>query len=348
MTARADANRKRWAVRLGFSAAVMAALAFAVVARDAASKEIETVAGSVAPEWSAAFSETAEIRIVSPDTTLTLVRAGEAWTMSDRGGYPVQPSALTTLHRFLSALVFSGARTGDPANHGRLGVTDPLEGGAGTRLTAFDARGEPRLDWIFGQERTDGVFLRRPGEDQTYAAAGDPPDLASPAFWLDLDFLGVERVDIAEVRIVPEGGGEPYRLARGAPAASDFVLLEPAEGYEMITAGAANGPGGAMADLRFFDVRRAGDEGAPAGSHVVRTFDGVETTLTLFREGADAWVSLAARAVDLQNSAAVERAAAFNARTAGWLFKLPLYASDRLIRPLSGIARPVSATPAEP
>jgi hypothetical protein len=346
MTVRADANRKRWAVRLGFSAALMAALAFAVVARDAADRRVETVSGPAAPEWSTVFPEAQEIRIVSPQGTMTLGREGQDWALEDRGGYPVEPSSLTALHRFMSALSFSGARTHDPENFERLGVTDPAEGGSGVRLTAFDASGAPLIDMIFGAERAGGVFIRRAGEVETSAADGEPPDLASPAFWLDLDFFNLERVDISEARITPEGGAQPYVLARGAPAASDFVLLDP-RGYELITAAAANAPGGAITDLRFFDVRPASPTDGPVvGTHAAKTFEGVEIGLEVIRDGEDAWVRISTRALDPANADAVARADALTARTQGWLYKLPPYAADRLIRPLSGIARPITAADA--
>src|SRR5262249_17817714 len=152
--------------------------------------------------------------------------------------------------------------------------------------------GGPLADWIFGATREGGAFIRRPGEMQTYAATGDIPDMASPAFWMDLDFLKLERVDIAQTTITPEDG-PAYSLVRGAPAASDFGVTAAADGMELITAGAANGPGGAMAELRFLDVEpRDFVTGEPAGRHTARTFDGLEITLEVFRDGEDAWATV--------------------------------------------------------
>lgn len=346
MTARADGKRQRWAMRLGFTAIITSALAFAVVARDAASRQVETVEGLVEPSWSEDFAQARTIRVTTTDGTLTIAREDDGWVLRERANHAVEASALTELHRSFAALRFSGARTSDPANYERLGVADPESGGDGLRLTVLGADDEPLADWIIGARREGGAFMRRPDETQTYAATGDFLDLASPAFWMDLDFLDLSRVDIAETTITPEGGGPAYVLARGAPASSDFVLVQP-PGMELITVGAANGPGSAMAELRFLDVRsRLAVTGPSIGVHAARTFDGLIIALELFREGEDAWATVTTSPVD---GADVADANALNARTRGWIYELPPYAADRLIRPLSTIARPIGAQPpAEP
>lgn len=346
MTARADAGRERAALRLGLAAAVAAALAFAVVARDAAARRTETVEGLVAPAWSEDFAAARTIRIESAESVLTLELGEDGWTLRERGGHAVNPTALTTLHRGLTTLRFAGARTGDPANHARLGVADPGTGGEGVRLTVRDADGAALSDWIVGARRAQGWFIRRPDEAQSFAASGELPDLAAPGFWLDLDVLRLDRPDIAEVEVTPGGGGPSYRLARGAPAASDFVLLEPDAGYELITLGAANGPGGAAAGLRFVDVRpRESLLAPPVGRHAVRTFDGLRVTLEVYRDGENAWATLAASPAESAPVQVSEQAEALNARTAAWAYQLPEFAADRLIRPLEGIARPVAPEP---
>ncbi len=341
MTARADAGRERAAVRLGFAAALAAALAFALVARDAVSRQVEPVAGLVAPEWSAGFPAARSIHVASAKGDLTLELEDGRWVLRERADHPVNPAAITTLHRNMTALRFSGARTSDPENHDRLGVADPIGGGTGVRLTVADAEGAPLADWIFGAERPGGVFIRRPDEAQSYAATGVVPDLDAPAFWLDLDFLRLERVNIARVAIAPEGGGPAYRLERGAPAASDFVLTDPVGSWELITAGAANGPGAGMAQLRFLDVRpRSSLESAPAGRHTARTFDGLVLTLTVHHESDGDWATLDAIAGEGAAPSVADAAEALTRRAEGWAYRLPEYAADRLIRPLTGVARP--------
>jgi hypothetical protein len=343
VTAHADAGRERAAMRLGVVAAIAVALAVAVVARDAAGRRTEAVEGLVEPAWSETFLEARTIRIVSADDTLTIERGATGWTLAERGGYPVDPSALTALHRGLTTLRFSGARTSDPANHARLGVADPATGGEGVRLSVLGANGAPLADWIVGARRAGGWFIRRPDETQAFAATGDLPDLAAPGFWLDLDVLRLNRAELAEVEITPEDGEEPYRLTRRAPTATDFVLTAPAEGYALITAGAANGPGGAAASLRFVDVRpRTTLTTEPAGRHAARTFDGLQVALDIHRDGETEWATIEATAADGAAAHVTETADALAERTAGWAYELPEYAADRMIRGLSGIARPVS------
>jgi hypothetical protein len=344
MTVRADRARERAAVRLGVAAAIAAAIAFAVVARDAASRQVHPVEGLVAPEWSAAFPGARSIHIRSPQGELTLTRASlEApWTLAERAGYPINPTAVATLDRDLAALKFSGVRTNDPGNYDRLGVSDPASGGKGVRLTVADAKGAPIADWIVGAKRSGGVFIRRPSEARAYATQGEVPDIGAPDFWLDLDFLRLSRADIAKVEITPSGEGPAYALERGASTASDFALTDPGKGWDLITAGAGNGPGGATADLKFLDVRpRSALSGEPAGRHTARTLDGLAVTLTVYHDGHGGdWAAIDAAADGDAAPNVASRAEALTRRTSGWAYELPPSAADRLIRPLTGIAKP--------
>src|SRR5262249_50898526 len=157
----------------------------------------------------------------------------------------------------------------------------------GVRFTVADAKGAPIADWIIGAKRAGGVFIRRPNEARAYAAQGEVPDIAAPDFWLDLDFLRLARADIAKVEVTPSGEGPAYVLVRAAPA-SDFALTDPGKGWDLITAGAGTGPGGAAADLQSLDVRsRSALTGDPAGRHIAHTLDGLAVTLTVYRLGQD-------------------------------------------------------------
>ena len=343
MTARADARRERIAIRIGFAAVLMAALAFAAVMRDAASRQVEAIDGLVAPSWSDDFVRARTVRIVSRDAELTLERDAETWRLREREGHEVSSAALTELHRALTAMRFAGARTNDPANHERLGVVAPEDGGAGVRLALLDAQGEALVDLIVGDARARGFFVRRPGEEQAYAVDGALPDVASAAFWLDLDFLPLARGDIRQVDITPGGGGLPYRLVRASRTEPDFALGQPSAGWVLITAGAANGPGGAAAELRFVDVAPADAvPGTATAQHTVRTFDGLEITLSLIERGGATWARIDASA---ENDGAQATADALDARTAGWVYQLPEYAPERLARQLDRIARSETVSP---
>jgi len=358
----ADEARERIATRLGVAAAIVAALAFALVMRDTGARRINTVSGPVAPDWRTEAADAREIRVETADGVLTLDRGGEGWRLRERDGYPVSPDALGTLDLALTNMQFSGARTQDPGNHARLGVVDPSDSdasgdasgdpaGTGTRLTVTNLDDERIIDLIIGDARNGGMYVRRPDADQTYAVDGRMPNLAAPATWLDLDFLPYDREAIAETSITPDENAAPYVLKRDTPLSSDFSLETPPSGWTLLTAGAGNGPGGATASLRFVDVRAAviavPDEGGDdvRASHQVTTFDGLVVRFDIMFDGDARWVSVTARG---ENVAAQADAEALAARTDGWEYRLPEYATDRLARPLPRIASPTDGAPDSP
>ncbi|MGD2131892.1 MAG: DUF4340 domain-containing protein [Maricaulaceae bacterium] len=359
MTARADAKRQRAATRLWIAAAVLAALAVAAVGRDVAGRRIEIADGPALPDWSEEAVGAALIVVTTSEETLTLERRGATWSLIERGGYAVAPDALDAFARSFAAMRRAGASTRDSGNHVRLGVVEPSGGesaeprpGAGVRVRVEDARGGEIADLIIGAERRGaasvpsggGVFVRRTGENEAFAVDGAPPDVGAPAFWLDLDLLGVAREDIARVEITPEGGGLTYRVARESRDAADFVIAEPAGAWTLMTEGAANGPGGAIATLRFVDVApEASFRGDLVARHSATTFDGLTVSLDIYARGAERWVDVSA-IVSAETSATTPEARSaaerLEAATRGWMYQLPEFAGDRLARPLDRIARP--------
>ena len=345
MTVRADAKRRRAAVRLAIASAVLAALAVAVVGRDLATQRVRPVGGPVLPDWSGQVADASRIEVRGGDGALTLARGAEGWRLEERGGYPVSDDALDEFEQSFAGLVRAGASTRDPDNHARLGVRDPAEGGAGAgtgvRILADD--GAEIVSLILGASRDGGVFARFPEDDEAFAVDGETPDVDAPSFWLDLDFLEIAREDIARVEITPEGGGVTYRLARASRTAEDFEIASPPSGWTLMTRGAANGPGGAVAALRFADVAPDQDfTGSLVARHVATTFDGLTITLDIFAVGQERWAEVSADASDIVNATTPEaRRAAdrIETLTEGWVYLLPEFGGDRLARPLDRIAR---------
>jgi len=352
----ADAARERIATRLGVASAIIASLAFALIARDVADRRIDVVSGAVNPNWRAQAVDAREVRVQSAEGLLTLARGDEGWRLLERDGYPVSTDALGVLDLALTNMQFAGARTQDPGNHARLGVVDPSDAdgsaGTGVRLTVTNLDDERIIDLIVsaGRDTRDGgMYVRRPGADQTYAVDGRMPDLMASATWLDLDFLPYGRDDIAAAAIMPGEGAAPYVLTRDTPLTADFSLSAATPGWTLLTAGAGNGPGGATGTLRFVDVRAAplvsedlvdGVDANARARHEVTTFDGLVVRFDVTGDGEARWVSVTTRA---ESEVAQPVAAALAARTDGWEYRLPEYASDRLARPLSRFASPADA-----
>lgn len=334
-----DRQRLQQVLIAGGAAIVLLGGAAAMLALQAQRDWQPEVSGPVLPDWAQTVANAREIEITGPEDHFTLVRGENGWVMPSRDDHPVIPERLAELDVFLADLGYVGARTADPAKHARLELADPGQPGAGTRLTVRGSDDNLLTDIMIGAARNGRVYLRFPDRPRTYAAQLTGEVAAIPAIaladsWLDLDFIALEPSDIARTTITPERG-PAYVLERPGQMARNFSLREPG-GWRPITAGAGNGPAAGLVRIRFRDVRRADRlRGEPVGQHVEETFSGLRLTLDILALGETRWAIVTATAV---TDGGAERAAAINARTAGWAYLLSDLSLDRLLRPLDQIA----------
>lgn len=344
MTARADAARGRLAGRLGFAAAIVSAIAFAAVMRDAEHRSQGAVHGPVAPDWSARAEDASRITVTAKGETFHVAKDAQGWRLPERGGRLVDQAVLSMLDRGLGDLAFLERKTSDPDKLDRLGLGDPETGGEGVRIDVETADGQSIASLIVGDPRPGGgLYVRYPDDPRSFAASGALPAVAAPADWLDLAILPVTRSDIAEAEIAP-AKGLAYTLVRARPTDRDFALAEPEEGWSLLTAGAGSGVATSLGQMRFLDVREANGDAAPIAAHTVHTFDGLVVTLEVLSaepirdgEGSLAWARVIASA---EEPGAQADAEALNAAAYGWEFRLPVFAYERLARPLEELASP--------
>ena len=201
------------------------------------------------------------------------------------------------------------------------------------------------------------VYVRLPNDTQSWLAVGDPKLAAEIGDWLDRAVLDVKTGRIREVVQTAGGGKEagqagagpgrvPDRIIVGKdkPADAEFALRNLPEGREIKGERFLRYIGESLDNLTLEDVRPAGEidfAGKAAGGAVFRTFDGLVVTAKLARTGKPDeddkyWMTFAAgvdeaallkekpkKGSDLKPADAVRKeAAAIDARTAGWAYKV--------------------------
>lgn len=347
MTAVADAKRGRVIARLGLAAALTAAFAVAIVNRDARARSTPNVAGALVPGLSEQFDALDRITVTTAETEFDVVRAGEAWTLPQRDGYPARPARVAEIFAAIAAFELVERKTADVERYAALDLRDPEQGGNAVRLAFYDAE-DTRLATVFlGRAGLEGtVYVRRDDDPQTFAAMGERPNVDEVSDWIDLTFFAVPRETLARVRVQPETG-PAYELAI-SPEDGAYSLTSPETGWTLRSA-RAHAVVSATNRMRFEDVRPAGGLPGPAvAEHEVRTREGLVARLSLFADGEARWVRIEPGAAPPEGAdpgadpepQVIAQAAAFAARSEGWLYRLPPFAPDRLVRPLSDIAEP--------
>ncbi len=327
-------RRKRRALSYFLIAAAMAAVAAVTLGIEYRAARPESASQLVLPGIGDTIASGQRIVITSAEATYRIERAqrGEqaVWVMRDRGDYPVRATRLQQLTNGLRALRTTRRMTNDPSKHARLGVDDPRQGGRGILVQIEDGRGALLVNLILGVEPS-GLYVRRPDDDQAWAAEGDLPPLRDVASWLDLRPLELEPQTIARVEIMP-AEGRAYILARdtaddawriAAPALAPLSQSVVRSTAERITA------------LNPRDVQPApAIQGAVHARVRATTFDGVLIDAEIINADQRLWVKLVARAGAPEQEA---QALALNNRAAPWAYGLTDMEAQAFAPPLSSL-----------
>jgi hypothetical protein len=277
------------------------------------------------------------------------------WVLPDRGGYAARLEPLRKTLVGLTRIELVERKTARADWHDQLGLVAPDEGGDAMQVTLFDGDGNTLAALLLGKRPHEvgdvagasPIFVRRPGENQTWLARGALALEISSTHWLERRPFDIDEERIRAVRLTPPAE-TPYTLERGAPAQADFVLQTLPEGrVRHDDPGRANNVAKAIAGLEIDDVRR--EDAAPFSPDaavVIETFDGLSLTLDIQREGHDYWARARAsyeHSPEAETRAAMavaQEVADINARTTGWVFRLPRFKGVQLTSPIENLLMP--------
>jgi hypothetical protein len=181
--------------------------------------------------------DVAQIGIVEPAATVTLVRTDRGWTVKERGGYPADFGAIRDLLLKLEALKVIQAEGITDALRPRMqlaapgGGAKPEETGTALELTGRDGKSLATL--VLGKKATKQVSM--PGlsgesvpSGRYVVVASDPQRMnvvaepfttvaAKPQQWLARDYVKVER--LKSVAVLGPDGKERWSVERPDEAA---------------------------------------------------------------------------------------------------------------------------------
>lgn len=303
----------------------------------------------VLPGLAAHLGDIGRLGLVHGATKLTMLRQDKRWVVEEKGGYPADAGKLVQALEGLAELRLVEPKTSKPELYPRLEVEDAGSKDAkSTLLTMADAKGSMLGEVIVGKRRidqlgggNDGIYVRKPGDAQSWLARGTLDIGGEPAQWLDrkiVDLPGkeVKRAVLTQpdggritiVRAKPEDKPTLADLPKDKKLKSDTVLVEPA---------------GALGGLELTDVRPAKDFAFPkegAASAEYTSFDGLTLKLWLTeRDGAN-WLRVEASGT----GDAEKRAAEINARTANWVYAIAPYKANDLRTKLADVIENTKAS----
>ncbi len=310
------------------------------------------------PEFGEQVTTAARIQLKGPtdasSETVTLMRMGTEWRVSERGDYPADTARIGRLLRGLVRSKLREPKTTNPDRFADVGLGDRAH-----QLTVQDEAGKDLVRLDLGRfrgvsdERTL-TFVYKPGDSRVWVADALSEVDAEPAHWLRPGLLAlnearIKRVTLGDVTFTrgESGAFELEDLAEGEQAQADFILSEPAR---------------LLAALNFTDVRLAGSGNTTDSDTFIfslETNDGLMASFTLV-DPVDGWVRLEARYDDTHLTSdgsavlgegtgdAASEVADITSRTQGFEFQLDASDLEQINRDRTAFVRPAPVTVDQP
>lgn len=315
----------------------------------------------VMPRIAQQEKQIASIQIVQGEKKLTLQRAGEVWRVAEREGYPASPARIRELMTALTDLQLVEPRTAVKDKWKLLELEDPAVKDAKSRaIRVLDAKGQALGDLVVGKARyhafgpgKSGLYVRRPGEAQTWFAMGEVKGGPELKDWVALTAFEIASDRIARVT-VEHPGEAPIVVEKGDGKEAKFKLAKPLPEGAKLKQGVQIDPmATGFASIELEDVRRLAQ--TPVGDKVsvlkLEMDGGPVVTFRLRKDGEASWLSFAAAG---EGDAPKKAADAINARAAGWEFKIPQWKVDQIARRMTDLVekteekKPEEKKPDEP
>jgi hypothetical protein len=281
------------------------------------------------------IGDVAALKISGAGGAVTLQRQSQGWSIVEKGGFPADPAKIRQVLLGFAELTLVEPKTRSAESYSRLDVEEPGKEGGHSRLVEIDdASGKKLGELIVGKRRpdrlgsgADGLYIRRPGDAQSWLAQGSVDLPAETKDWVDKKIVSIAAARIGTVTLTHADGStliikrdkEDAKFAvEGAPPDSKFKSDAPlAESAELLDG------------LELSDVRPAAEVEFP-GDGLSRaewiTLDGLTITGETFDKDGTSWLRLKASGSDK----AADEAAAINARTAGWAYAVLPYKSNAM------------------
>ena len=293
---------------------------------------------SLSPNLAAQAPRIAKIELKQGDKTLTLARDKDAWTLADRGGYPVKTDAVRALLIKVAQAELVEGKTSNKERYAQLELEDPAAKDAKSRLLrVLDDKGAPIAEAIVGKKRFDafgaskgGTYVRKPGDAQTWLSNADLDVSTAVRDWVQPSVLDLAAAKIAKVTIeIP--GEEPLVIARDEKDASKHALSSIPDGKKLKEGAGIDGIVRGVGSIELEDVRKPaapGTSGGEAGAAKIEADGGLVVTLRLRKEGEDHWLALEATGDGEAKKSADEIAA----KVQGWEFKVPAAKAQAILK----------------
>jgi Domain of unknown function (DUF4340) len=332
---------------LASATAALAVIAIAVLASGDRGVSRAAPGQSAFPALAARLGDVVSVTVSRNGTTMTLIRDGDNWLVAEKGNYPANVAKISQIVRAMADLTLVEPKTQNPDLYPRLEVEDPGNGKSAL-VAVKDKSGGDLAQAIVGKRRydrlgagNDGVYLRKPGEAQSWLARGTLDPSGDVASWLDRQIIDISEKKIAKV-ILTQADGTKLVISRSAPDAHFAVEDAPAD-TKFKSESTISGPAGALETLDLDDVKPASELPVPDKDVVTAsftTFEGLTVDVRLMDRDKTNWVAISATGSGSTEADAKKIAE----KVSHWTYAIPAYKANLLKTKLADLVEPAKGS----
>jgi Domain of unknown function (DUF4340) len=343
------------ALALAAAAVLSAAVAIAVTVSGNWHLTDPQVGRLVLPEVAPHLADVAKVVLKHANATITLVKRGNAWTVAEKGDYPANGQKMREMLLALAQLTFVEPKTARSDLYQRLNLDDPSSPRSESiEVELYDANGAALGSLITGRRRVDelgggndGIYVRSPGNPQTWLARGNLDIDGDIVQWLDRRVVDIHDNRIKQAVLVGPDGAT-LTISRDKPE-DKFTLKELPAGRELKSDTTLVEPATVLQAVDLTDVRTGKDlpfpaQGVAKGSYT--TFDGLTLAVETAKVGDTDWMRLKASS-DGSDKAKVE-ADNLNQRWSPWVYGIAPYKAAAIRTKLDEVLAAPKPSPDKP
>ncbi len=305
---------------------ILAVIAAVYVSRGTGPNANPLTGQLVMPDLAKRLADVGRMVLIHGDEKTTLARKGNSWSIEERNGYAANGAKVREALLGLADMRYVEPKTARANLYNRLDVEDAGKNSKSTLVTIADTKGALLGEVIVGKHRADqlgggegGVYVRKPGNAQSWLARGNFDLSGDTAAWLDKKLVDVPGVQVKEA-VLTQPDGKAVTISRDKPGDKLQIAGMPA-GKKLKYDSILDDTAGVLGALQLDDVRAAKDFAFPA-SGVTKArftdFKGLTIAVELADKDGKSWVRFKASG----EGEAAKRAADLNATLGPWVYAL--------------------------
>ncbi len=235
-----------------------------------------------------------EMTVETKEETITIVKGEREWNVKEKGGYGADVEKVKKAIVGLAELRILEPKTKNPELYERLGLQDTEKDGAlSTTLTLKSSQKAEAVKLVVGNQRPakgdpgkSDIFVRKPGDPQTWLVVGNLPLEKTANEWMDKEITALTTKRVRQVTVT-HPDGKSLHVAKDKPEDLDFTLDSIPAGFKVASQFNVNNVPGTLGQLSFEDVKKESDvdfKSQTGVSAVLETFDGFRLRMQTMKQ----------------------------------------------------------------